>query len=64
VRQLKRVLKNMKGAVAVFVASESNLMITDLTDALKRMEVSSSFLHYKIQLTNISVLDFFFVICE
>lgn len=54
----------MKGAVAVFVASDSNHMITDLTDALKRMEVSSSFLHYKIQLTNISVLDFFFVICE
>ncbi|KDR22209.1 GDP-fucose protein O-fucosyltransferase 1 [Zootermopsis nevadensis] len=40
VRQLKRVLKNMKGVVAVFVASDSNHMITDLTEALKRMEVT------------------------
>jgi peptide-O-fucosyltransferase len=43
VRQLKRVLRNVKGAVAVFVASDSNHMINDLTEALKRMEVSNSF---------------------
>jgi peptide-O-fucosyltransferase len=41
VRQLKRVLRNVKGAVAVFVASDSNHMIHDLTEALKRMEVSN-----------------------
>jgi peptide-O-fucosyltransferase len=43
VRQLKRVLRNVKGAAAVFVASDSNHMINDLTEALKRMEVSNSF---------------------
>jgi hypothetical protein len=37
------VLRNVKGAVAVFVASDSNHMINDLAEALKRMEVSNSF---------------------
>jgi peptide-O-fucosyltransferase len=44
VRQLKRVLRSVKDAVAVFVASDNNHMITDLTEALKRMEVSNFFI--------------------
>lgn len=54
VRQLKRVLRNVKGAVAVFVASDSNHMISDLTEAVKRMEVSN-FLTRKFILINIII---------
>lgn len=40
VKQLKRALRNVKGITSVFVASDSNHMLPDLREALKRSEVS------------------------
>lgn len=41
IRQLKRVIKNMKSNVkSVFVASDANHMMEDLAEALKRMKVT------------------------
>nr|CAD7205217.1 unnamed protein product [Timema douglasi] len=40
VRQVKRVLRSVKDARAVFVASDSNHMVPELTQLLRRMEVS------------------------
>lgn len=40
IRQLKRVIRNINNVVALFVAADSNHMIADLTEALKRMKVT------------------------
>ena len=40
VRQLKRVIRSLNDVAAVFVAADNNHMISDLTEALKRMNVS------------------------
>jgi hypothetical protein len=45
----------VKGAVAVFVASDSNHMISDLTEAVKRMEVSYNFFIRKFTVINILI---------
>lgn len=39
VKQIKRILKTLKDPVAVFVASDNNYMLTELSEALKRSEV-------------------------
>ncbi|CAH2002162.1 unnamed protein product [Acanthoscelides obtectus] len=41
IRQLKRVIKNIKNATvqAIYVASDSNHMIEDLTEGLKKMKI-------------------------
>lgn len=40
IRQIKRVIKNMKNIKSVFVASDSNHMLEDLAEALKRTKVT------------------------
>lgn len=40
IRQIKRVIKNLKTIKSVFVASDSNHMVSELTEALKRTKVS------------------------
>ncbi|GLV41476.1 O-fucosyltransferase 1 [Carabus blaptoides fortunei] len=40
IRQLKRVLKHLKTIKSVFIASDSNHMMEDLTEALKRARVT------------------------
>lgn len=40
VKQLKRIIREMKDVASVFVASDSNYMIQELQDALQRMKVS------------------------
>ena len=39
-RHLKRVIRNNKDVKSVFVASDNNYMIPELTKALSRMEVN------------------------
>lgn len=41
VRHIKRIIRNDKNVKSVFVASDGNHMLDELTKALKRMEVIS-----------------------
>lgn len=47
IKQLKRVIKNMKDVASVFVASDQNHMVNELKEALKRMEVSKAIFFFE-----------------
>lgn len=46
VRHLKRVVRNGKDIKSVFVASDNNYMIEELTKALARMEVRNLLIYF------------------
>lgn len=45
IRHIKRVIRNGNDIKSVFVASDNNYMIKELTKALERMEVRNFIMH-------------------
>lgn len=51
IKQMKRIMRNLKDIKSIFVASDSNHMISDLKSAFERMEVT--WLYIKFCLLNL-----------
>lgn len=63
VRHLKRVIRNGNDIKSVFVASDNNYMIEELTKALARMEVRNSniyTIHIHLYIYNINTFNIYY----